>query len=94
MAKDERAKLRARGLHLLGASFVFNMTEILGTEYENAQMPLYEGQVLMIVGFKPRLINNVVVQEPNGRYSLMPLWMVERALSLQTQQTREERGRL
>jgi hypothetical protein len=40
-----------------------------------------EGQALTVVGFNPRYKNNVVVRDPCGRDSLMPLEMVEKGLS-------------
>jgi hypothetical protein len=64
----------------LGAKFVFCTARILGPGYANYFKPPYEGQELTVVGFKPRNKNNVVVREPNGNESLMPLDMVEKAL--------------
>lgn len=81
MSKNERAKLAARRQHLLGASFVFKLVEILGPEYANARKPPYEGRVLTVVGFEPRLKNDIIVRDSNGKFSLMPLWMAERAIS-------------
>jgi len=65
----------------LGATFVFRAEEILGSQYGDA-MPPFEGQVLRVVGFKPRLKNNIVVRDSKGYESLMPLDMVEKALTL------------
>ena len=44
--------------------------------------PPYEGQELTIVGFAPKNKNNVVVRDPTGNESLMPLDMVEKGLRL------------
>lgn len=65
----------------LGATFCFRVKEILGSQY-GGKMPPYEGQVLTVVGFKPRLKNNIVVRNSNGYEFLMPLDMVEKALAL------------
>ena len=65
----------------LGATFVFRVKEILGSQY-GGKMPPYEGQVLTVVGFKPRYKNNIVVRDSNGYEFLMPLEMVEKALAL------------
>ena len=65
----------------LGATFVFRVKEILGSQY-CGKMPPYEGQVLTVVGFKPRLKNNIVVRNSNGYEFLMPLEMVQKALTL------------
>ena len=61
---------------LLGVNFVFRSVEILGPAYANGQKPPFERQVLTIVGFEPHYVNNVVVREPNGTESLLPLDMV------------------
>ena len=65
----------------LGAQFVFRTVEILGPEYASLRKPPYEGQALTVVGFRPHLKNNVVVRDRKGNVSLMPLRMVEKALS-------------
>jgi hypothetical protein len=77
-----RIKPVVLGSVFLGAKFIFHSAEILGPEYDSVRKPPYEGQVLTVVGLRPRLKNNVVVRESNGRYSLMPVDMVEKALSL------------
>ena len=69
----------------LGAKFIFRAAEILGTEGTSLKPP-YEGQVLTVVGFKPRYKNNVVVRDAAGNESLMPLSMVEKALKLKSLQ--------
>jgi hypothetical protein len=69
----------------LGAKFVFRTAKVLGHEDATHFKPPFEGQVLTVVGFKPRLKNNVVVREPNGNESLMPLDMVEKALEPEVQ---------
>jgi len=65
----------------LGAKFVFRTAEILGSDHPSRRPP-YEGKMLTVVGFKPRYVNNVVVCDEDGNESLMPLGMVEKALSL------------
>src|ERR1019366_6047527 len=77
-----RIKPVVLGSVFLGAKFIFHSDEILGPEYDSVRKPPYEGQVLTVVGLRPRLKNNVVVRESNGRYSLMPVDMVEKALIL------------
>jgi hypothetical protein len=66
----------------LGAKFVFRSVEILGPQYHEGFKPPFEGQVLTVVGFKPRYKNNVVVRDENGNDSLMPLDMAEKGLKL------------
>jgi hypothetical protein len=66
----------------LGAKFVFRSVEILGPQYHEGFKPPFEGQVLTVVGFKPRLVNNVVVRDANGYEGLLPLDMVEKGLKL------------
>jgi hypothetical protein len=81
-----RIKPVVLGSVFLGAKFIFHSAEILGLEYASVRKPPYEGQLLTIVGFRPRLKNNVVVRHAAGDYSLMPLYMVEKALSLKSLQ--------
>jgi len=64
-----------------GAKFIFWTAEILGEQFRGRKPP-FEGQVLTVVGLQPRCKNNVVVQDPNGEESLLPLDMVERGLQL------------
>jgi hypothetical protein len=66
----------------LGAKFLYRTREILGAECANSRKPPFEDRVLTVVGFKPAYENNVVVQDPNGGRSLMPLSLVEKALKL------------
>lgn len=83
------AKFEARknfGSIALGATFVFRTVEILGPEYADSRKPPFEGDVLTVVGFKPRYINNIVVRDSKGNLSLMPADMVERALALKASQ--------
>jgi len=76
------------GSVFLGVKFFFRTAEVLGPAVGK---PPYEGQQLTVVGFRRRLKNNVVVRDPNGNVSLMPLHMVEKALSLKSlQRTVEE----
>jgi hypothetical protein len=67
---------------LLGARFVYRTVETLGLEYAKRKKPPFEGEVLTIVGFMPRYVNNVVVRAHNGPQFLMPLYIVQKALSL------------
>ena len=80
MAIVERSKPAVLSPDLLGTSFVFRTAEVLGPAVGK---PPYEGQQLTVVGFRRRLKNAVMVQDANGNCSLMPLDMVEKALSLQ-----------
>ena len=70
----------------VGAKFIYRTLEILGPDGSTVRKPPYEGQVLTVVGFKPRYKNNVLVQESSGKESLMPLYVVEKALSLKALQ--------
>jgi hypothetical protein len=81
MIKRQR-KLVMLGKLPLGAKFVFRTVEILGPQYHRGSKPPFEGQVVTVVGFKPRLKNNVVVRDANGYEFLMPLDMAEKALKL------------
>ncbi len=67
---------------LLGAKFVYRTAVIFGAEYASSRKLPFEDQVLTVVGFEPAYKNNVVIQDPNGSRSLLPLSMVEKALSL------------
>lgn len=62
----------------LGATFVFRIVEIFG--HANGRKPPFEGEMMTVVGFKPRYVNQVVVRDPNGHECLMRLCDVERAL--------------
>ena len=86
MTVTMRSETVTLGSVSLGAKFTFRTAEILGPEYAGVRKPPYEGQVLTVVGFRPHLKNNVVVRDPNGNVSLMPLHMVEKALSLKSLQ--------
>jgi hypothetical protein len=66
----------------LGEKFVFRTAEIVGEDVCTRKMP-FEGRVVTVVGFKPRYVNQIVVQDPNGYQCLLPLDMVEKALRLQ-----------
>jgi hypothetical protein len=87
MAIVERSKPAVLSPDLLGTSFVFRTAEVLGPAVGK---PPYEGQQLTVVGFRRRLKNAVMVQDANGNCSLMPLDMVEKALSLQALQASRE----
>ena len=83
------AKFEARtgfGSVALGARFVFRSVEILGPAYADCRKPPYEGDVLTVVGFRPRNKNNIIVRDSEGYVSLMPADMVERALALKASQ--------
>lgn len=77
-----RSKTTTLGSVSLGMKFVFRAAELLGTDNASTFKPPFEGQVLTVVGFEPRYVNKVVVQDPNGAQSLLTLDMVEKALSL------------
>jgi hypothetical protein len=64
----------------IGTSFRFHTAEVFGSDYRG-KLPPFEGQLLTVVGFKPRYKNNVVVCDEDGSDSLMPLEMVEEALA-------------
>jgi hypothetical protein len=81
MTKRKR-QLVVLGKVPLGAKFVFRAVELLGPQYNSRRKPPFEGQVLTVVGFEPRLKNNVVVRDENGYDSLMPLDTAEKALKL------------
>jgi hypothetical protein len=66
----------------VGAQFVYRTTEMFGPDYRGRKPP-FEGQTVTVLGFKPRYKNDVVVEDPTGTVSLMPLEMVERALRSQ-----------
>ena len=70
----------------LGANFVFRTVEIPGADHANSFEPPFEGQMLTVVGFKLRYVNQVVVQHANGYECLLRLYMVEKALRLKAQQ--------
>jgi hypothetical protein len=80
MAQDESGD--SGGRVLLGAKFVYRTVVILGAECASSRKPPFEDQVLTVVGFEPAYKNNVVIQDPNGSRSLMPLILVEKALRL------------
>ena len=72
-----RNKLVTLGSVHVGAKFIYRTAELLG---ECCRKPPFEGQVLTVVGFEPKYKNDVVVQDVNGKESLMPLDMVEKGL--------------
>ena len=87
--RRKAAKFEARtsfGSIALGATFVYREVEILGPAYADSRKPPFEGDVLTVVGFKPRYINNIVVRDSKGNVSLMPAYMVETALALKASQ--------
>ena len=86
MVSRKSSEIVAIGSVSVGMSFVFRTVEILGPEYTSMRKPPYEGQVVTIVGFRPRLVNNVVVRYGKGDISVMPLEMAEKALRLEEPQ--------
>ena len=78
MAKTRNKAVMLGPVHI-GARFVFHALEILGEDSTGRKSPL-DGQVLTVVGFTPSYKNNVVVQDVNGKESLLPLYMVEKGL--------------
>jgi hypothetical protein len=82
MATTKANNLLAIGGVYLWTTFIFRTADLLGSDYAGKRPP-YEGQVLTVVGFQPRLVNNVIVCDPKGNLSLMPSWLVELALKLQ-----------
>jgi hypothetical protein len=66
----------------VGETFVCRTVEMFGPEFANTRKLPFEGQMLTVVGFKPRYVNQVEVQDPNGYRCLLPLYMVEKALGL------------
>ena len=63
----------------VGAKFIWSTVDILGPQ---SAKPYFEGQVLTVVGFKPRYKNKVVVQLPSREQCRIRLEMAEKALSL------------
>jgi hypothetical protein len=84
------AKPAQLGSVSLGATFVYRTVELWGAEYADSRKPPFEGMVLQVVDFKPRYVNQIVVQQPNGCQSLLPLWEVEKALRLKAVQAVKE----
>lgn len=81
LAESRRSqKLVKLGAVSLGETFLYRTVEILGEAYANSRKPPYEGTILTVVGFRPRYVNQVIVEEPSGCQSLLPLWEVEKAL--------------
>jgi hypothetical protein len=76
----------------LGATFVYRTEEFFGAEYAGSRKPPFEGMTLKVVDFKPRYVNQIVVQSANGYQCLLPLWEVEKALKSKTQVGSEESG--
>jgi hypothetical protein len=89
--RQKANKLTTLGTVSLGATFVYPTVELLGPEYADSKPP-FEGMVLKVVGFKPRYVNQVVVQQPCGCQGLLPLRAVEKALKLKAQLGSEESG--
>jgi hypothetical protein len=90
MTKKEN-KLTTLGSVHLGDKFIFHTAEVLGKNFRG-QRPPFEGQVLTVVGFKPRYKNNVVVRDSSGRESLMPLHMVEKGSAVEAATDVSTRG--
>lgn len=81
-------KQLAFGSVSLGDKFIFRTAEVLGRGYAG-EIPRFEGQVLTVVGFRPRLVNNVIVCDPTGDWWVMPQSMVEHALRHQASQRKD-----
>jgi len=64
----------------VGDSFRFCTKQIFGSELAIGSLPPFEDQVLTVVAFRPNRVNSVVVRDPNGIDSLMPLDMVEKGM--------------
>jgi hypothetical protein len=77
-------RLTMLGAVSVGATFVYRMAEFLGPDYPDNRKPSFEGQPLTVVDFKPRYVNQVVVEDPSGCQSLLPLGEVEKALRSQS----------
>lgn len=75
-------KLVRLGSVPLGATFVYRTLDILGHEYANGRKPSFEGKVVRVVDFKPRYVNQIVLEDADGYQCLLPLHEVEKALSL------------
>ena len=65
----------------LGAKFKYVSSQILGPDGERCK-PSFEGQVLTVIGHKPRYVNNVVVRDEHGHQCLLPLYEVEKGLKV------------
>jgi hypothetical protein len=78
MSKTRNKPVTLCSVHV-GAKFIFHTVEILGDQF-GGRKPPFEGQLLTIVGFKPKYKNNVVVQDVHGKEFLMPLEMAEKGL--------------
>jgi hypothetical protein len=87
---SKKRKLDVLGSVPLGAKFIFRTTELLGGKFGGRSKHPYEGQVVTVVGFKPRYVNSVVVCTAGGAEFLMRLDMAEKALSLKSLQVPSE----
>jgi hypothetical protein len=77
-ARSERTMPTILGSVSLGDTFVFRTAELLGRA--DGRKPPFEGKVMTVVGFRPRNVNQVLAQDPDGYECLFPLDYVERAL--------------
>jgi len=65
----------------LGTKFIFRTVEILGPESSGCKPP-FDGQVLEVVGYDSRGVNNIVVKGQDRRINLLPVEMVEAGIRL------------
>jgi hypothetical protein len=66
----------------IGSQFIFRTEDVLGPQHRGRKPP-YEGKLLTVVGFTRGRKNQVVVRDPTGSESLMPLDRAEKALRSQ-----------
>jgi hypothetical protein len=76
--RQERSTPTTLGSVSLGATFVWRTVEIF--RHFDGRKPPFEGEMMTVVGFKPRYVNQVVVRDPNGHECRLRLCDVERAL--------------
>lgn|ERR1700687_2582873 len=75
-----RNKLMSLGSVSIGDKFIYRTADIFGTDAKRCGRVPFEGQMLTVVGFQPRYVNQVELSEANGRRLLLPLREVEKAL--------------
>ncbi len=85
--KKEKKWEKGRGKLLHLARFIWginssSMQQKFCEDFAGPKPP-YDGQVLRVIGFKPRYVNQVEVRDAQGRRGLLPLDMVEKALRLE-----------
>jgi len=89
-------QLQSLGAVNLGATFVYRTVDILGTEPgPNTKKAPFEGQIVTVIGFRPRYVNQILAQAASGSKILLPLAEVENALTNQHRKdSMELRGRI